>query len=421
MPETFVEPVPALIVDRSLWSHQTRWGTMPASSTTGPAGSPPLSPAIPLIPDRGRLTWLLVLGGWSLVGLGYFTSLAYSAARSGAPTVPWARLLLFALGTAWIWAGLTPVVLWLTRNAAFGPGDRSRSAGVYVLAGVGFFLGSGVLEWLLGVATGMSSGSQLWSTLFSECVETRLLAFLAIITLGWSSRYFALYRTRHLHASDLEARLAKTHLQVLKMQLQPHFLFNTLNTIAELVHSEPEAADQMITRLGRLLRLSLDHASHQVIPLRQETDFLRVYLEIEQVRFQDRLQVVWDLAADTLDAAVPTLLLQPVLENAIRHGVTPLVGRGRIVIAARREAEDLVLEIGDNGRGLPVGRPPREGVGLRNVRERVEQLYGPRAQFSLTPAVGGGTVAKLRLPFVLCDMPHTPLPLPRTDLEELVG
>jgi two-component system LytT family sensor kinase len=131
--------------------------------------------------------------------------------------------------------------------------------------------------------------------------------------------------------------------------------------------------------------------------------------------------VVWDLAADTLDAAVPTLLLQPVLENAIRHGVTPLVGRGRIVIAARREAEDLVLEIGDNGRGLPVGRPPREGVGLRNVRERVEQLYGPRAQFSLTPAVGGGTVAKLRLPFVLCDMPHTPLPLPRTDLEELVG
>ena len=137
------------------------------------------------------------------------------------------------------------------------------------------------------------------------------------------------------------------------MQLQPHFLFNTLNTVAELVHTDPEAADQMITRLGRLLRLSLDHAGHQVVPLRQEADFLRLYIEIEQVRFQDRLQFVWDLAPDTLEAAVPTLFWQPVVENAIRHGVTPLAGRGRIVIASRREGDDLVLEIRDNGKGLP--------------------------------------------------------------------
>ena len=419
MPETFVEAAALFNVDRSLWSHRTRWGTMPASPTTDPGGSP-LHVAIPLIPGRRRLAWLLVVGGWTIVGLGYFASLAYSATHD-APNVDWARLLVFAVGTAWIWAALTPIVLWLTRRAAFATGDRSRSAGVYALSGVGFFLVSGVLEWLLGVATGMTSRSQFWSTLLSECVETRLLAFLAIVALGWSSRFFALYRTRHLHASDLEARLAKTHLQVLKMQLQPHFLFNTLNTIAELVHTEPLAADQMITRLGRLLRLSLDHASHQVIPLRQEADFLRVYVEIEQVRFQDRLQVVWDLSADTLDAAVPTLLWQPVLENAIRHGVTPLAGRGRVVIASRREAEDLILEIRDNGQGLPPGGAPREGVGLRNVRERVEQLYGPRARFSLTPALGGGTVAMLQLPFIHCDVPHTPVPLPQSDPEELVG
>ena len=203
------------------------------------------------------------------------------------------------------------------------------------------------------------------------------------------------------------------------MQLQPHFLFNTLNAIAELVHTDPEAADQMIMRLGRLLRLSLDHASHQVVPLRQEADFLRVYMEIEQVRFQDRLQVVWDLAADTLDAAVPTLLWQPVLENAIRHGVTPLAGRGRIVITSRREAEDLVLEIRDNGRGLPLEGAPRQGVGLRNVRERVEQLYGPRARFVLSPAIGGGTAATLRLPFVHCEAPYTPVPARKSSVEEL--
>jgi signal transduction histidine kinase len=364
---------------------------------------------------------MLVLGGWTIVGLGYFAAQVYSATTSSAPPIGWARLLVFSVGTAWIWAALTPAVLWLTRNTTFAPGSRPRSIGIYALTGAGFFLLSGTLEWALGLVTGMYSASQLPSTLFSERVETRLLAYLAILTLGRSARYFALYRTRHLHASELEARLTKTHLQVLKMQLQPHFLFNTLNTVAELVHTEPEAADQMITRLGRLLRLSLDHAGHQVVPLRQEIDFLRVYLDIEQVRFQDRLQVVWDLAPDTLDAAVPTLLWQPLLENAIRHGVTPLTGRGRVVIASYREGEDLVLEIMDNGRGLPAEGAPREGVGLRNIRERVAQLYGPRARFSLGPAVGGGTVATLRLPFTPCEAPHTPVPLSRTNREELVG
>jgi LytS/YehU family sensor histidine kinase len=290
----------------------------------------------------------------------------------------------------------------------------------YLTVGASFFLASGILEWLLGRATGMATPSQFWDTLLSECVETRLLAYLAIVTLGWSARYFALYRTRNLHASDLETRLAKTHLQVLKMQLQPHFLFNTLNAIAELVHTDPEAADLMITRLGRLLRLSLDHAGHQVVPLRQEADFLRVYIEIEQVRFQDRLQIVWDLASETLEAAVPTLLWQPVLENAIRHGVTPLAGRGRIVIASRREGDDLVLEIRDNGRGLPAEEAFHEGVGLRNIRERVEQLYGRWARFNLSPALGGGTLATLRFPFTHCDAAHTPVPISTTEARELV-
>jgi two-component system LytT family sensor kinase len=129
------------------------------------------------------------------------------------------------------------------------------------------------------------------------------------------------------------------------------------------------------------------------------------------VRFQDRLQVVWDLAPETAEAAVPTLLWQPVVENAIRHGVTPLAGRGRIVIASRREGDDLVLEIRDNGKGLPPGGIPREGVGLRNIRERVAQLYGSRARFSLSSAVGGGTEATLRLPFTPWEGSHTPVPL----------
>jgi hypothetical protein len=366
-----------------------------------------------LLPGQQRTAWLLVLAGWTVVGLGYFGSQATDSLGSGTST-GWLGLFAYCVGTAWIWAALTPGVLRLTRDATFAPGLGGRSAAIYAGTGAGFFVVSGVLEWALGVVTGMGE-PRFWTTVLTECLETRLLAYLTITALGWSGRYFGLYRTRQLLASELEGRLARTHLQVLKMQLQPHFLFNTLNTVAELVHTDPEAADQMITRLGRLLRLSLDHAGHQIVPLRQEIDFLRVYVEIEQVRFQDRLQVVWDLAPDTAEAAVPTLLWQPVVENAIRHGVTPLVGRGRIVIVSRREGDDLVLEIRDNGKGLPPGGMPREGVGLRNIRERVAQLYGSRARFSLTSAVGGGTEATLRLPFTPWEGSHTPVPLQRSE------
>jgi two-component system, LytTR family, sensor kinase len=419
MPESFAERGAALILDRSRWSLRMHWGAMSIRPSAQVSGSP--ASASLLVPGRQRDVWLLVLAAWTVVGVGYFLSASFTLSRRDQPADPWIGLLLFSLGTAWIWAALTPVVLWVTRNTNLAPGNRARAVGVYLLTGAGFFVVSGVLEWILGVATGQAAPSQFWSTLLFECLATRVLAYLAIITLGRTTYYFGLYRTRQLHASELETRLARTHLQVLKTQLQPHFLFNTLNAVAELVHTEPDAADLMITRLGRLLRLSLDNASYQVVPLRQEIEFLRVYLDIEQVRFQDRLQIVWDLAPDTLDAEVPTLLWQPVLENAIRHGVTPLAGRGRIVIASSREGDDLVLEIRDNGAGLPPGAAPREGVGLRNIRERVHQLYGSRARFSLTPAPGSGTAATLRLPFSHCEGAQTPVPLGSSSLGEMTA
>jgi two-component system, LytTR family, sensor kinase len=363
-------------------------------------------------------TGAAVIGGWTLFGLCSFAFSLAADAASGGGSVPWAQLLAYSLGVAWIWAALTPTVLWATRSATFVPGQRIGSVLVHALIAAGFVLLSVTLQARLATATGMNTSG---SSILPPRVENSLLAYSGLLMLGQAARYFALYQTRLVHASELEARLTRTHLQLLRMQLQPHFLFNTLNTVAELVHTDPDTADQMITRLGRLLRLSLDHAGHQVVPLRQEIEFLRMYVEIEQVRFQDRLEIVWDLAHDTLDAAVPTLLWHPVLENAIRHGVTPLAGRGCVVIASRRDAGDLVLEIRDNGRGLPPGGVLREGVGLRNVRERVDQLYGSAARFTLGPVIGGGTVATLRLPFTHCDGAHTPVPLPRNDLEELVG
>jgi len=359
-----------------------------------------------------------VFAGWTLFGLCSFVVCLVADAATEGESLPWLNLLAYSLGAAWIWAALTPGVLWLSRRAPFSRGKWLRGLLIHAGAGAAFVLLSITLQTMIAVATGIDTSG---SSLLLPRVENSLLAYGALAIAGQARRYFTLLKTRQAQASELEARLSRTHLQLLRMQLQPHFLFNTLNTVAELVHSDPDTADQMITRLGRLLRLSLDHAGHQVVPLRQEIDFLRMYVEIEQVRFQDRLQIVWNVAPDTVDAAVPTLLWHPVLENAIRHGVTPLAGRGRIVIASERQGEELVLEIRDNGRGLPNGRIPREGVGLRNIRERVDQLYGSKARFALEPAPGGGTVATLRLPFTPCDAAHTPVPLSRNDLEELVG
>jgi sensor histidine kinase YesM len=371
-----------------------------------------------LLSDSWGRNALATGAGWTLFGLCSFAACLLADAATAAEALPWTGLMAYSLGVAWIYAALTPAVFWLTRGARFAAGHRLHSVLLHAATGAGFVMLSVTLQSMLADVTRTETSGM---SLLLPRVENSLLAYIAVVVMGRAIHYFTLLKTRQIHASDLEARLARTHLQLLRMQLQPHFLFNTLNTVAELVHSDPDTADQMITRLGRLLRLSLDHAGHQVVPLRQEIDFLRMYVEIEQVRFQDRLQIVWDLAPDTLEAAVPTLLWHPVLENAIRHGVTPLAGRGRIVIASQRAGDDLILEIRDNGRGLPAGQVLREGVGLRNIRERVDQLYGSRAHFALEPAAGGGTVATLRLPFTHCDAAHTPVPLSQRDLEELVG
>jgi two-component system, LytTR family, sensor kinase len=416
MPHSFVGRVFSLNVDRLGFS-RIPWGAMSSSQPARPEGA---RRSIPILVSVG---WgrkaLAIVAGWTLFGLCAFAACLLADAAIGSDSMPWRALLAYSLGAAWIWAALTPPVFWLTRSAGFSDGHRLRIVLLHAATAAGFVLLSVTLQSVLAGATRIDTSGV--SPLLPR-VENSLLAYAALVVMARAAHYFALLKTRQVHASQLEARLAKTHLQLLRMQLQPHFLFNTLNTVAELVHSEPDTADQMITRLGRLLRLSLDHAGHQVVPLRQEIDFLRMYVEIEQVRFQDRLQIVWDVDPDTLDAAVPTLLWHPVLENAIRHGVTPLVGRGRIVIASQRVGDDLILEIRDNGRGLPQGgQILREGVGLRNIRERVDQLYGSRAHFSLEPAAGGGTVATLRLPFTHCDAAHTPVPLSQRDLEELVG
>jgi signal transduction histidine kinase len=371
---------------------------------------------------RGRQWTLLgvVLGGWTVIGLLSFGAAAIPADQDPSP-IPWERRLLLQLGTVWIWAGLAPAAVALTRRISPSTQAPVRALAVHATVGSGFVATSALLEELLARGLGVASSIQVLRGPMGQRVQSALLAYLVIAAVAETARWRAAARSRQLHVSELEVRLAKTELNALKMQLHPHFLFNALNTVAELVHSDPDAADQVILRLGGLLRLSLDHAGHQVAPLRQELEFLRAYLDVEQARFQDKLEVVWDIAPDTLDAGVPTLLWQPVLENAIRHGLAPMAGGGRIVVRSSREGDALLLEIRDSGRGLPdSGKRLREGVGLPNVRARLAQLYGSQARVALEAAPGGGTIASVRLPLTVCFAPHTPPPLPARDAGEAV-
>ncbi len=187
-------------------------------------------------------------------------------------------------------------------------------------------------------------------------------------------------------------------MMALKMQIQPHFLFNTLHGIAEIVHEDASQADRLITRLGELLRMTMETSGAQEVPLRRELELLRAYLAIQEARFGDRLEVEYDIGPMAADALVPSFLLQPLVENALQHGLAKQPGPGRIAIIARRRDEMLQLAVRDDGKG--VTRRYAEGLGVRNTRARLEHLYGDRAAFTLEPAGGrSGTVAIVDLPF----------------------
>lgn len=225
--------------------------------------------------------------------------------------------------------------------------------------------------------------------------------FIVLAHHGW--HYYRRYRERERRATELEGELSRAQLQTLRMQLNPHFLFNTLNTIAALIHEQPESADRVLIRLSELLRASLDRPDAHELPLRQELDFVRRYLEIEQARFGDRLTVEIRVPPAVEAALVPALILQPILENAIRHGVELREAAGRIVLTAARQSDQLELVVTDNGPGLPPGAThfAREGIGLRNTRSRLRHLYGEKQTLELRTVPTGGLEVRIALPFRL--------------------
>jgi two-component system LytT family sensor kinase len=237
------------------------------------------------------------------------------------------------------------------------------------------------------------------SIFLMSVVDDIVTTYLPIVLIAHVASYYQRFRERELRMSQLQAQLEKARLQSLKSQLQPHFLFNTLNSISALMLTNVEAADRMITRLGDLLRISLETAGKQMTTLSRELEFVNCYIEIEKVRFEERLRVTIDVAPETLDASVPHLLLQPLVDNAIKHGISRLVAGGEIRISATRDDVDLHLEVRDNGPGFrEPGHASTGGVGLRNTRERLETIYGQDQSVEVLSLPEGGVAARVCIP-----------------------
>jgi LytS/YehU family sensor histidine kinase len=225
--------------------------------------------------------------------------------------------------------------------------------------------------------------------------------YLLLMGAAYTLEYLRRLRDRDVQAAQLNERLAHARLEALKMQIQPHFLFNTLHTISELIHEDPDAAERMLTRLGDLLRLTVDNAQSHEVTLTQEMEFLEAYLEIQRTRFSDRLEVMVNVADDAREALVPNLVLQPLVENAIRHGAASTGGQGVILVKAVRVNGRLRMEVHDNGAGPRVPERPRtrQGVGVKNTRARLEQMYGADGRLELSHCPIGGTVAAVEIPY----------------------
>ncbi len=319
----------------------------------------------------------------------------------------WGDTLLFIAPFWYLWALLAPLVLWVgSRWPLDGPRAwRNTILHVPAAFATGAFHLFVALVVMRAVAPEPSESTllQAYRDFVGAYLEFEFLLYWVILGAGYLAHYYTRYRTNALQTAQLEAQLAQAHLDALRVQLQPHFLFNTLHAVTALMDEDLEQARRMLVRLGDLLRMTLETQGTHEVPLQQELESTELYLDIERVRFPDQLEVELLVDPDALHAMVPSLILQPLVENAIRHGVAPLQGGGRVTVRARREDDSLVLQVIDNGAGgdARVANEERKGIGMANVRARLEELYGPRQRFSIFFPESGGFGVQLALPYRL--------------------
>jgi signal transduction histidine kinase len=353
-----------------------------------------------IVPSLARGLSFVAL--WSLVGLA-FASQFYLSSNFLGRSITWGEAISNALEDWYVYGILSLPVLWLARRFPPESGSRWTTAGVHLGAALVFSVVYVALRALVGEINGWVVGEsatfgEIFRPLFVRTFPYNLLIYGVIFAGSHALDYYRKYHERTVQALELERHLTEARLQALLHQLKPHFLFNTLNGIASLMHSDVEAADRMLVRLSELLRLTMSHTGAPQTVLRDEISFIERYLDIEKIRFQDRLTVAIAVDEDVLDAQVPSLILQPIVENAIRHGVEPHARSGHIELRAAREGGFLVLSVLDNGRGVPEGGPGREGIGLTNTRARLAELYGDRHRVELVNRERGGLCVRLAIP-----------------------
>ena len=310
--------------------------------------------------------------------------------------------MISQLGRAAMWGFMLPFILQLRTKMPLSRGHWVAGVGFHALFSVAimavYYLGRIAFYRLL---YGESEWG-FWNEAITGFYGHNLIDiawYWAIIGLGYGLEIYERFRSEELKAAQLESRLMETELKALREQLRPHFLFNTMNTIAVLVREKRnDEAVSLLSRLGALLRMSLDPARVHQVTLRQEMEFLDRYVEIQKARFSDRLNVQINISADAMDARIPNLLLQPLVENAIIHGAGPKNSPCLVTVNGRVENGVLHLEVRDDGPGMPVGGPKREGVGLANTRERLAKIYGVASRLTLESVPGHGVSILIALP-----------------------
>jgi two-component system LytT family sensor kinase len=355
------------------------------------------------------LKWAVIFGFWTFFSFLYANQIYFEMLHTPGMHHSWWRIAFWQLMVWYSWGCLSPLVLGLGKRFPCEGPSWWRGLLVHFAAGVIFSAAHTAAATSLKI---LIEPFDVWSDTYPFLIQYRVglrnfflydfFVYWAILGVGYAFDYRERYREREAQAAQLKAQLAQAQLESLKMQLHPHFLFNTLHTIAGLVRSnERRPAVNMIAGLSDLLRHALDSADEQEVPLREEVKFIELYLDIQKVRFSDRLAVRIEMAPETLDALVPNLILQPLVENAIQHGIALDDAAGVIVIEAYRNEDLLHIRVCDDGPGLQSGWRMEEsvGIGLANTSERLKHLYGAGHRFDLRNGAHGGMTAAISIPF----------------------
>ncbi|HEX4682701.1 MAG TPA: histidine kinase [Gemmatimonadaceae bacterium] len=342
---------------------------------------------------------LLLFAVATIVAILYSVERYFYARIVGEP-VSLVRIVPGELVFTYGWALLAPVVMVLARRYPVWGRQRGRNWFVQVAGLVGFVFVHIALFTMSTIVLSPAATSADVAVIFSRALVSwtvlDAVMYCMFVAVHHAIVYYRVSKDRALRASQLEARLAQAQLQMLRMQLQPHFLFNTLHSISALMHKDVRRADSMVAALSDLLRMSLQNIGAQEVALQSELEFLQRYVEIMRLRFGNRLQVSVEVDPETRDARVPNLFLQPLVENSFRHGFGDL-GQGSIAITVRRDGDMLRCDVVDDGRGLRAGH--KEGVGLASTRQRLAHLYGERHTFALRGAPGEGVHVTMAIPF----------------------